>query len=213
MKVKHVNKFQFLKYARFCCGTTKMHVFLYVVWWPDILVWNRREQVQFLDAWLGSWEENTSQHISPHYNDVIMGAMASQVNSLTILDYETKQDHVVSKMLNSSPPGQNGRYFAEYIFKRVFLNETDRISVKCSLTFHKFPIYNKFGLVQVIVWRRTGVKGENMLLGYNAHTYWVSMLVLRIVHGLTPYRVHNATLMSVTGKRVKKSEKWKLEIL
>ena len=44
---------------------------------------------------------------------------------------------------NSSPPGQNGRYFADDIFKRMFMNEFFLISIQISLKFvPKSPIDN-----------------------------------------------------------------------
>ena len=60
---------------------------------------------------------------------------------------------------SSSPPGQNGRHFADNIFKCIFLNEKFDISIRISLKFvHKGPIDNKPALVQVMAWRRTGDK-------------------------------------------------------
>ena len=54
---------------------------------------------------------------------------------------------------NSSPTG------ADDIFKCIFLNENDRISVQISLKFvPKCPINNESVLVQVMAWRRTGAK-------------------------------------------------------
>ena len=47
------------------------------------------------------------------------------------------------EIFNSSPPGQNGRYFADYIFRCIFLNETFCILIKISFTFvPKGPINN-----------------------------------------------------------------------
>ena len=63
-------------------------------------------------------------------------------------------DHV-----NSSPSEQNGRHFADDIFKRIFLNGNVGISIKISLKFvPKGPINNKSALVQVMAWRQTGDK-------------------------------------------------------
>ena len=51
-------------------------------------------------------------------------------------------------MLNSSPPGQNGRHFADYIFKHIFLNEYVRISINISPKFvPKCPVNNNPALV------------------------------------------------------------------
>ena len=48
---------------------------------------------------------------------------------------------------------------AEDIFKCIFLNENDRLSIQISLKYvPRSPIYNKPALVQVMAWRRTGNK-------------------------------------------------------
>ena len=61
--------------------------------------------------------------------------------------------------INSSPPGQNGRHFADDIFKCIFMNEKFCISIKISLKFvPKGQIDNKSALVQVMAWRQTGDK-------------------------------------------------------
>ena len=45
------------------------------------------------------------------------------------------------------------------IFKRIFLNKNDKISIQISLKFvPRRPIDNEPVLVQVISWRRTGDK-------------------------------------------------------
>ena len=54
---------------------------------------------------------------------------------------------------------QNGRHFADDIFKCIFLNENLWISIKISLKFvPKGPINNIPALVQVMAWRRSGDK-------------------------------------------------------
>ena len=61
--------------------------------------------------------------------------------------------------VNSSPPCQNGRYFAENIFKCIFMNEKFCISIQISLKFiPRGPSDNNSALVQVMAWRRTGDK-------------------------------------------------------
>ena len=60
---------------------------------------------------------------------------------------------------NSSPPGQNGSYFADDIFNHIFLNEYIRISIQISLQLvHMGPIDNESALVQVMAWRRPSDK-------------------------------------------------------
>ena len=61
--------------------------------------------------------------------------------------------------INSSSPGQDGRHFADNIFKCIFLNENVWISIKISLKFVPgCRINNIPALVQIIAWRRPGDK-------------------------------------------------------
>ena len=72
--------------------------------------------------------------------------------------------------INSSPPGQNGYHFADNLFKCIFLNEIFLILIQTSLKFvPKVQIDNKWALVQVMAWRRTGNKqlSEPMLTQFN----------------------------------------------
>ena len=60
---------------------------------------------------------------------------------------------------NTLRPRQNGRRVADDTFKRIFLNENVRISIKTSLKFvPKGPINNNPALVQIMAWRRSGDK-------------------------------------------------------
>ena len=59
-------------------------------------------------------------------------------HAITGLDY----------FINSSPPGQNGRHFADDIFRCIFVNENFCILIKISLKFvAKSPIDNRPALV------------------------------------------------------------------
>ena len=50
--------------------------------------------------------------------------------------------------INSSPPGQYGRHFADDIFRRIFVNENVFIVIKASLKFVSMgPIDNNPALV------------------------------------------------------------------
>ena len=54
---------------------------------------------------------------------------------------------------------QNGRHFPDYIFKCIFWNENEWISIETSLKFVlKDPINNIPALFQVMAWRRPGAK-------------------------------------------------------
>ena len=74
--------------------------------------------------------------------------------------------------INTLRPRQNGRRFADDIFKRIFLNENVRISIKISLKFApKGPINNIPALVQIMAWRRSGDKplSEPMMVSLLTH--------------------------------------------
>ena len=61
--------------------------------------------------------------------------------------------------INTLRPRQNGRYFADDIFKWIFLNENVWISIKISLKFvPQGSINNIPSLVQIMAWRRPGNK-------------------------------------------------------
>ena len=61
--------------------------------------------------------------------------------------------------VNTLRPKQNGRLFADNIFKCIFLNENVGISINSSLKFvPKGPINNNPALVQIMAWRRQGDK-------------------------------------------------------
>ena len=67
----------------------------------------------------------------------------------------------VMELLNFPPIGRQ-----YHIFKRIFLNENNRISIQFSLKFvHKGPIDNKSALAQVMACRLFGAKPlpESML--------------------------------------------------
>ena len=74
--------------------------------------------------------------------------------------------------LNTLRPRQNGRHFADDIFKCTFLNENVGISLKISLQFvPKVPINNIPTLVQIIAWHRPGDKplSEPMMVSLLTH--------------------------------------------
>ena len=85
--------------------------------------------------------------------------------------------------LNSLRPRQNGRHFADDIFKCIFLNENVWIPIKIALKFvPKGPINNIPALVQIMPWRRPGDKtlSETMMVILLTHIcvtrpQWVKM--------------------------------------
>ena len=87
-------------------------------------------------------------------------------------------------LVNTLRPRQNGRRFADDMFKRIFLNENVRILIKISLKFvPKGPINNIPALVQIMAWRRSGDKplSEPMMVSLLMHIcvtrpQWVNIL-------------------------------------
>ena len=77
-----------------------------------------------------------------------------------------------SVVVNTLKPRQNGRHFADYIFKRIFVNENIWMPIKISLRFvSKGSINNIPALVQVMAWRRPGDKplSEPMMVSLPTH--------------------------------------------
>ena len=74
--------------------------------------------------------------------------------------------------LTTLRPRQNGRHFPDDIFKCIFLNENEWISIKISLKFvPKGRINNIPSLVQIMAWRRPGDKplSEAMVVSLLTH--------------------------------------------
>ena len=73
---------------------------------------------------------------------------------------------------NTLRPRQNGRFFPDNIFKRIFLNDNVIISIKISLKFVPMgPINNIPALVQIMAWRQPGDKplSEPMMVSLLTH--------------------------------------------
>ena len=74
--------------------------------------------------------------------------------------------------VNTLRPRQNGRHFPDDIFKRIFLNENARISIRMSLKFvPNGPFNNNPALVLIMAWRRSGDKplSEPMMASILTH--------------------------------------------
>ena len=75
-------------------------------------------------------------------------------------------------MVNTLRPRQNGRLFADDIFKCIFLNENVWISIKISLKFVPKGLINNIpALVQIMAWHRLGDKplSEPMMVSLPTH--------------------------------------------
>ena len=75
-------------------------------------------------------------------------------------------------LINSLRPRQNGRHFADDIFKSIFLNENIRMSINISLKYVPKGRINYIpALVQIMAWRRPGDKplSEPMMVSLLTH--------------------------------------------
>ena len=75
-------------------------------------------------------------------------------------------------IVNTWRPRQNGRHFADGIFKCIFLNENVWILIKISMNFvPEGPINNIPALVQIMAWCRPGDKplSEPMMVSLTTH--------------------------------------------
>ena len=80
--------------------------------------------------------------------------------------------NIVNWTLNTLRPRRNGRHFPDDIFKCIFLNENTSISINVSLKFVPAGrIDNIPALVQIMAWRRPGVKplAEPMMVRLLTH--------------------------------------------
>ena len=93
-------------------------------------------------------------------------------------------------VINTLRPRQNGRHFAEDIFKRIFMNKNVRISINISLKFVPKGLINNIpALVQIMAWCRPGDKplSEPMMVNLLTHIcvtrpQWVKIMALLIRH-------------------------------
>ena len=103
--------------------------------------------------------------------------------------------------INTLRPRQNGRHFADDTFKRIFLNENARISIKISPKFvPKGPINNIPALVQIMAWGRPGDKPLSEPIYDNLPTHicvtrpqWVNVSKLKAVSMLIYHRHFTTT--------------------
>ena len=107
------------------------------------------------NAWVNNREAGDLRRHLVHYDVIVM-----------------KKLDVITPSLNTLRPRQNGRRFADEVFKCIFLNENVWISLKISLKFlPNVPINNIPALVQILAWRRSGDKplAEPMMVSSLTH--------------------------------------------
>ena len=106
------------------------------------------------------------KHVLKTYSYVIQWYITSRSPHATT-KYES--DYVC---FNTLRPRQNGRHFADAIFKYIFLNKDIWISIQISLQFvRKGPISNIRALVQIMACRRPGDEPLSELMLANLLTH------------------------------------------
>ena len=107
-----------------------------------------------------------------------------------------------SECVNTLRPRQNGRHFADDIFKCILLNKNVWIPIKISMKFvPKGPINNIPALVQIMAWRRPGDKplSEPMMVSLTMHIcvtrpQWVKLLDIFIDYKLNFHDISPGSL-------------------
>ena len=95
---------------------------------------------------------------------------------------------VLKKAVNTLRPKQNGSLFADDTFKRIFLNENIRISIKISLKCVPKGLINNIPALNLIMaWRRLGDKpsSEPMMVRSLTHICVTQPQGVKPNHSLT----------------------------
>ena len=98
--------------------------------------------------------------------------IAGSQNTRTHTPCTHTHTHTYHTSINTLRPRQNSRHFPDDIFKCIFLNENEWISIKISLKFvPKGQINNIPSLFQIMAWRRPGDKplSEAMMVSLLTH--------------------------------------------
>ena len=128
------------------------------------------------------WRHNESDGVSDHQpHDCLLNHLFRHrskktskfcVTGLCAGNSYVTGEFPAQRAINTLRPRQNGCRFADDTFKRIFLNENVRTSMKISLKFvPKGPINNNPALVQIMAWRRSSDKplSEPMMVSLLTH--------------------------------------------
>ena len=115
--------------------------------------------------------------------------------------------------VNTLRPRQNGRHIADDIFKCIFVNENEWISLKISLKFvPKGQINISPSLVQIMAWRRQGDKplSEAMMVSLLTHIcvtrpQWVNVAQMRHQFSTWPRKPHMISWHFLSTKQISTS--------
>ena len=111
--------------------------------------------------WAPLWDWTNGQWQTPHKHVFLPIALRELLRRIQ-----------VKNRVNTLRPIQNGRHFADDVFKCIFLNENVWIVLKISLNIVPWgPISNIPSLVRIMAWRRPGDKSlsEPMMVSLLTH--------------------------------------------
>ena len=108
------------------------------------------------------------------YHDIlrVSGTRTQRIGCYVIDVIFPEDSDFSTSWVNTLRPRQNVRHFPDDIFKCIFLDENEWISIKISLKFvPKVRINNTPALVWIMAWRRSGDKplSEPMVVSFLAH--------------------------------------------
>ena len=126
-------------------------------------------KLYLVDRLSSSWlkhvgnKTNCQQYLHTTYSNVFSLIEHDTVESIICEFHSCLLYHTHSNQFNvwidTLRPSKNGRYFAEYMFKCIFVNESVWISIMIRLKFvSNVPINNILALVQIMGWCRPGDK-------------------------------------------------------
>ena len=173
---------------RGCCPCFNLSVSVYQLdIKPESFYINEKVQGQWgigiwspYSNWIWKWLNYRScvwwRHDTPYHWPFVRGRLSRPVDFLHKGSVIGTSDVffivTLNKPFNTLRPRQNGRHFADDIFKCMFFNENVWISIKISLKFvPKGPINNIPALAQIMAWRRPGDKplSEAMMVNLPTH--------------------------------------------
>ena len=143
------------------------------------------------------WEQ-PSMGMSPGgcYWNYFPGTMSSLPSHSNSLHKETRADEFTStySSFNTLRPRQNGRHFADDIFKWIFFSENVWISLKISLKFvPKVLINNIPALVQIMAWHRPLSKPTMVSLVMHIRVTQPQWVKLHYLNQIIGYQVKDSS--------------------
>ena len=120
---------------------------------PFVKIWKKADCVimalhSIRNSYLGTYIPSLTNNGFPLSSGIMLITLSPRPILGGWLPYFISVGYYLSRVLNSSPPGQNGLHFTDDISKCIFVNEKFCILIRISMKFvHKDPIDNNPALV------------------------------------------------------------------